>query len=202
MKNSIILGDDKMNTVEPIREVQKILAIKRILKEQSNPRDYLLFTMGINFALRINDLLSLKVNDVLDKKGEIVEYLHIREQKTKKEKKIKINRAAKEALEYYFKKANVTDPDNYLFTSYRSNQKLDRIRVWQMIKNWCKEVGLDSKRIGTHTLRKTWGYQARKKGITIEQISEKLGHRSSIVTKRYIGINQDEINKIEDEVCL
>lgn len=71
-----------------------------------------------------------------------------------------------------------------------------------MIKNWCKEVELDSERIVTHTLRKTWGYQARKKDITIEQISEKLGHRSSIVTKRYIGINQDEINKIEDEVCL
>ena len=191
-----------MNTVEPIRDIQKILAIKRILKEQSNPRDYLLFTMGINFALRINDLLSLKVKDVLDKKGEIVEYLHLREQKTKKEKKIKINKAVKEALEYYFKKATVTDPDNYLFTSYRSNKKLDRIRVWQMIKNWCKEVGLESERIGTHTLRKTWGYQARKKGITIEQISEKLGHRSSIVTKRYIGINQDEINRIEDEVCL
>jgi len=168
----------------------------------NNPRDYLLFTMGINFALRINDLLSLKVKDVLDKKGEIVEYLHLREQKTKKEKKIKINIVVKEALEYYFRKATVTDPDNYLFTSYRSNKKLDRIRVWQMIKNWCKEVGLDSERIGTHTLRKPWGYQARKKGITIEQISEKLGHRSSIVTKKYIGINQDEINKIEDQVCL
>jgi len=71
-----------------------------------------------------------------------------------------------------------------------------------MIKNCYKELVLYSKLIGMHTLRKTWGYQARKKGITIEQISEKLGHRSSIVTKRYIGINQDEINKIEDEVCL
>ena len=69
--------------MESIREIRKILAIKRILKEQSNPRDYLLFTMGIN------DLLSLKVKDVLDKKGEIVEYLLLREQKTKKEKKIK-----------------------------------------------------------------------------------------------------------------
>ena len=66
-----------------------------------------------------------------------------------------------------------------------------------MIKNWCKEVGLDSKIIGTHTLRKTWGYQARKKGITIEQISEKLGHRSSIVTKRYIGIRYRWANKIK-----
>jgi len=48
--------------------------------------------MGINFALRINDLLSLKVQDVLDKKGEIVEYLHLREQKTKKEKKLRSTR--------------------------------------------------------------------------------------------------------------
>ena len=71
-----------------------------------------------------------------------------------------------------------------------------------MIKNWCKEVGLGNKRIGTHTLRRTWGYQARKKGITIEQISEKLGRRSGIVLCRCIRINQDEINKIEDEVCL
>jgi len=86
-----------MNTVEPIRDIQKILAIKRILKEQSNPRDYLLFTMGINFALRINDLLSLKVRDLLNKKGEIVDYIHLREQKTKKGKKIKINKAVKDA---------------------------------------------------------------------------------------------------------
>ena len=71
-----------------------------------------------------------------------------------------------------------------------------------MIKDWGKEVGLKTDNLGTHTLRKTWGYQARKKGITIEQISAKLGHRSTIVTKRYIGINQDEINKIEDQVCL
>jgi integrase len=191
-----------MNTVEPIRDLQKILAIKRILKEKNNPRDYLLFTMGINLALRINDLLLLKVTDVLDRQGNITDYIYLREQKTKKEKKIKINQAVNEALQYYFKKATVTDPEQYLFKSNRSNLKLDRIRAWQLIKNWVNEVGLDTKNMGTHTLRKTWGYQARKKGITIEQISEKLGHRSTIVTKRYIGINQDEINKIEDQVCL
>jgi integrase len=56
----------------------------------------------INFVLRINDLLSLKLKDVLNKKGEIVEYLHLKEQKTKREKKIKINIVVKEALEYYF----------------------------------------------------------------------------------------------------
>ncbi len=60
--------------------------------------------MGINIALSINDLLQLKANDVLDRQGNIVDYIYIREQKTKKEKKIKINQAAREALQYYFKK--------------------------------------------------------------------------------------------------
>ncbi|MFW6130292.1 MAG: helix-turn-helix domain-containing protein [Atribacterota bacterium] len=58
-------------------------------------------------------------------------------------------------------------------------------------------------RFNTHTLRKTWGYHSRKNfGIPIELISEKLGHSSNAVTKRYIGISQEEINNIEKKVCL
>lgn len=191
-----------MNTVEPIREARKILAIKSFLKAQSDPRDYLLFTLGLNLALRVSDLLSLRVRDVLDKKGEILDHIFLREQKTKKEKKIKLNLAAKEALEYFFSKKVGLDPDHYLFTSRRSNSPLDRVRVWQMIKEWCEEVDLKGK-YGTHTLRKTWGYMARKKeGISIEIIQQKLGHTSPEVTRRYIGITQDEINGVEDRVCL
>jgi site-specific recombinase XerD len=63
-------------------------------------------------------------------------------------------------------------------------------------------VGLEGERFGTHTLRKTWGYQARKQGVSIEKINEKLGHKSVIVTKRYIGITQEEINLLEDEICI
>ncbi|MFA7365472.1 MAG: tyrosine-type recombinase/integrase, partial [Patescibacteria group bacterium] len=94
------------------------------------------------------------------------------------------------------------DPDAYLFKSERSDKPLERVRVWMMIQNWIKEAGLEGERYGTHSLRKTWGYQARKQGVSIEQISEKLGHKSVTVTKRYIGINQEEINNIEKEVCI
>lgn len=190
----------KINTVEPIRNPKKIMAIKNLLKVKNNPRDYLLFTLGVNFALRISDLLSLKVNDVLDKNGEVVNHIFIREKKTKKEKKIRINKVSKEALNFYFSKMPAIDPEQYLFTS-NSGRQLDRIRVWQMIKNWTEQV--ESKgRYGTHTLRKTWGYMARKQGIAIEVIQQKLGHRSASVTRRYIGITQDEVNKVEDKVCI
>jgi len=189
-----------MNVVEPIRDPKKILAIKRNLKEEGNPRNYLLFVAGVNLALRISDLLSLRVKDILDKQGNIKEFIHLKEQKTKRQVKIKLNETVKEALNYYLNKARVTDPDQYLFKSERGSRPLDRVRAWGLIQKWTKEVGLNGERYGTHTLRKTWGYQARKQGISIEKINEKLGHKSVIVTKRYIGISQEEVNKMEEEI--
>ncbi|MBA7530240.1 Tyrosine recombinase XerC [subsurface metagenome] len=191
-----------MNVVEPIRDPKKILAIKRNLKEEGNPRNYLLFVAGVNLALRISDLLSLRVKDILDKQGNIKEFIHLKEKKTKRQVKIKLNNTVKEALNYFLDKARVTDPEQYLFKSERGNRALDRIRAWGLIQKWTKEVGLESERYGTHTLRKTWGYQARKQGVSIEKINEKLGHKSVIVTKRYIGISQEEINLLEEEICI
>ena len=189
-----------MNAVEPIKSRFKILAIKRNLKEEKNPRNYLLFVMGVNTALRISDLLSLKVKDVIDSKGDIKTYLHVKEGKTGRTAKIYLNNTVKEALNYYLNKSKGIDPDSYLFKSERSNKRLDRVRTWGLIQEWTKEVDLEGERYGTHTLRKTWGYQARIQGVSIEQISEKLGHKSVTVTRRYIGISQEEINQIEREV--
>jgi integrase len=194
----------KMNPVEPIRDPKKILAIKRNLKESGNTRNYLLFVMGINTALRISDLLSIKVSDVIDKKGNIKDYLFLKEKKTSRNAKIYLNEVVRQALNKYLETAKPADidPDNYLFKSERSDKPLERVRVWNMIQDWVKEAGLVGERYGTHSLRKTWGYQARKQGVSIEQISEKLGHRSVTVTKRYIGINQEEINNLEREICI
>lgn len=188
--------------VEPIRDKKKILAIKRNLKEAGNARNYLLFVMGVNTALRISDLLSIRIGDIVDKQGEIKEYLFIKEQKTGRNAKIYLNEVVKQALEKYFESMKSIDPDSYLFKSERSDKPLERVRVWMMIQGWAKEAGLEGERYGTHSLRKTWGYQARKQGASIEQISEKLGHKSVTVTKRYLGINQEEINDLEKVICV
>lgn len=67
-----------MNTVDPIRNRQKIREIKQGLRT-ANSRDYLLFTMGINLALRASSLLNIKVADVFDEKANVVRYIWIRE---------------------------------------------------------------------------------------------------------------------------
>ena len=193
----------EMRIVEPIRDLNRIQRIKGNLKRKKNPRDLLLFTAGINLGLRISDLLRLKVGDVKDRKGDVRDFIYITEQKTKKQRKIALNDGVREALQIYFNKSGVYDLDRYLFISEKSkkNKPLNRVRAWQLINKWCREVGI-KERIGTHTLRKTLGYQMRKNGIAIEVIQAILGHKSAKVTSRYIGISDDELEEVTKSFIL
>jgi len=185
-----------METVEPIRSREKILQIKAKLKGGKSPRNYLLFCLGLNLGARISDILNLKVKDVT--RSDV--YIWIREGKTNKEKKFAVNKAGREAIDYYMRKEKPFDPEQYLFAS-KSGQRLDRSRVWYLIKQWCEDVGV-KERIGAHSLRKTFGYHARKQGVPIELIQAKFNHSSPKITARYIGISQEEIESVENSVCL
>ena len=182
-----------MRIVEPIRDKKQIDQIKGNLYRQSNPRDFLLFVFGINSGLRIGDLLSLKLGDVKDSRGGLKDDLDITEQKTGKTRKVFFNKQIKDALNHYLKKNDIFDLDRYLFTNEKSkkNRPITRVRAYQLINKWCKDVGLNCK-VGGHTLRKSFGYHLRKQGISIEQISSLLNHQNIKVTFRYIGISQDE----------
>lgn len=187
-----------MNFVEPFRDKQKILAIKKLLREEKSPRNYLIFTLGINSALRASDLLRLKVGDLLTDSGDIREYLYVKTRKTGRELKIYINDNIQKAIRFYIYNENSLDPENWLFYSKRNKDRaISRIRLWVLIRRWAKLVELSEERFGCHSLRKTWGYHARLSGFDIEAIREKLGHRNSNITKRYLGITQREINDME-----
>jgi len=191
------MGVLDVNIVEPIRSENQIKQIKGNLYRQKNPRDYLIFVFGINSGLRIGDILSLKLADVKDHKGNLRDYLTIKEQKTGKTRKVFFNKQIKEALNYYIKKTGIFNLDQYLFTNEKSkeNKPITRIRAYQLINKWCKDVGLDCK-VGGHTLRKTFGYHMRMQGVSIERISNLLNHRNIKVTFRYIGINDDENKEV------
>jgi len=192
-----------MNTVEPIRDLNSIRRIKGNLKEHKNPRDLLLFVLGINTGLRISDILPLKLSDVQDKKGDPKNYIYLTEQKTHKQRKVVLNSEVKKALQIFFTKSDIYDLDTYLFTSEKNNKNrpLSKVRAWQLINEWCRKVGI-LERIGTHTLRKTLGYQMRKKGIAIEVIQRQLGHSSVKTTNEYIGINQEELEEVANKFTL
>lgn len=191
-----------MNTVEPIRDKKKIAAMKAVLKGQSL-RNYLLFVVGLNFALRISDLLSLTIGDLLDDHGRIVDSFWIREGKSGKERNIVLNQEVKKALQEYLNSLGDYMPDWYLFKSQKGeNRPISREQAYHILNNAARIVGI-KERIGTHTLRKTFGYWARVEGLaTIEQLQEIFNHPTPAVTRRYIGVTQKEISSIYRRINL
>lgn len=173
-----------MGTVEPIREIKDIRNVENILRKK-NSRDLLLFTVGTNSGLRISDILKLNVGDVRNK-----EYITLREQKTGKFKRFPINRKLKPMFENYIKGKSSDSP---LFTTIFQN-RLDRSNAYRIIKGACEQAGVDTK-VGTHTLRKTFGYHHYKQYKDIALLQKIFNHATPFVTLRYIGIEQDQIDE-------
>jgi integrase len=123
-----------LNTVEPIGDLGKIEAMKKILRGQ-NVRDWLLFILGINSALRVSDLLRLKQSDVCDERGRVLDAVCIRERKTGKEKLFLLNKSARRALEEYMRAVG-HNPDKHLFRSGKGgNKSICRMQAWELLKN-------------------------------------------------------------------
>lgn len=173
-----------MTTVEPIRKKEDIQKVENILKKKSE-RNLLLFTLGTNCGLRISDILRLNVGDVKHKC-----YIQIKEKKTGKSKKFPINSKLKPMLESFTKGRRCDEP---LFLSVWKH-RLDRVTSYFIIKEACKEAGLDEI-VGTHTLRKTFGYHHYKKYRDVAMLQKIFNHSDPEITLRYIGIEQDEIDE-------
>lgn len=182
-----------MEFVQPIRDKNKIVAIKKVLKSGSL-RDYCLFTLGINSGLRISDILRLKVADVIDSNGKIRDRITLREQKTNKTKDFPISDNAKSALVEYLKSRKHEDNEP-LFQSRKNKGFLKRQQAYRIINEASRTVGIKDK-IGTHTLRKTFGYHAHNNGYDISIIQKLFNHSSPSITLRYIGITQDEMDDV------
>ncbi len=173
-----------MSTVEPIRKKSDLRKVERILAEQSM-RDLLLFTIGTNCGLRISDILALDIADVKGKN-----FISLKEKKTGKLKKIPINSKLKPMLATYTKGKGPEEP---LFKTIFKN-RLDRIAAYRIINNVCTKAGLEEK-IGTHSLRKTFGYHHYKMFKDVVILQKIFNHSSPQITLRYIGIEQDKIDE-------
>lgn len=178
------------NLVEPIKSKKDIDRIEKYLEKHSR-RNRLIFAFGINTGLRVSDILGLNVEDVEGKN-----YVEIREKKTGKYKRFPLNAKLKTLIKEYLsversKKYSLSETEP-LFIG-KKHCRLDRSQVYRFLNDACKQLGIIAN-VGTHTMRKSFGYHFYKKYNDVALLQKILNHSSPAITLRYIGVDQDEID--------
>lgn len=191
-------GGDSLREVNPIKDVKKIRRVKRLMIKDGNFRDLLMFTLGINAGLRISDILAMRWKDLIRKDGRVCDEVTVKEKKTKKTRRFPLNGAVKRAIEIYVQNMPSTNPNEFVFVSRKKRPSgethpISRVAAWQSINKYCKKAGIEQN-VGTHTLRKTFGYHQYKRGTDIAMLQKMLNHSSPEVTLRYIGIEREKLN--------
>lgn len=194
------------HTSEPIKRIEDITRISNYLIENERYRDNMLFIVGINFGLRVSDLIQLRFNQLINDDFSFKTTFPVLERKTRNTRKvaknryITINDAVMDAVELYLRHTP-RKLDDYMFRSesnhgINDNKPLTRMSVDRMLKEVTHTLDINVK-VATHTLRKTFGYHQMvmsgndpRKLLLLQKM---FGHSSSVQTLDYIGITREEI---------
>ena len=172
--------------VEPIRSKTIINEIERYLRK-TRFRNRVIWIFGINTGLRVSDILGLNVGDIRNK-----EYVELIEKKTGKYKQFWLNEKLRKVLNKFIEGRNDDEP---LFISQKIEHRLDRTQVYRILNQACRVVKAGETHIGTHTMRKTFGYHHYRMFKDVVMLQKIFNHSSPYITLRYIGIEQSKIDE-------
>lgn len=192
-----------MSTTIPIKSKEDIKTIKEYFLANKEYRNYAMFVMGINTALRISDILKINWGDVYNfKREKYYAHLELVEQKTHKKNVIFLNKNVTDALEVYRKKQNPSDPQMKIFSSRLDPYKpLSRNQAYLVIRQACENNNIEG-HISCHSLRKTFGYHAWKMNTPEALLMNIYNHSSVEITKCYLGIGQEDKDDVYNNIKL
>ena len=199
-----------MKITQPIRDIAELKKIKRYYREvKPNKRHSLLVVCGLNTALRISDILKLRWKDVYNENLlSFKSHIDVKEQKTGKKTTVFINKNLKEAFASFLKdiiakKGKLCEVmEQFIFLGQKSTDKpISRIQAFRIISEAAKKCLLSHK-VSCHSLRKTFGYHAWKKGVSPALLTSIYNHSSYKITTRYLGIEQDDRDEVFELVNL
>ena len=182
-----------MAATEPIRDKKQLKALAEHFLHKGELRNYTMVVMGAYTVLRISDLLRLKWVDVYDKeRNTFRSHVTIVEKKTKKSKTFILNNHVLGALTQLFPHRR----GEFIFANNRKDAKaISRVQAWRIIHAAVVAVGITGK-VACHSLRKTFGYHACiANAVSPAIIMEIYNHTTYATTRKYLGIEQDDLDQ-------
>ncbi len=190
------------NTTTGYMEWDKFISLITRLENKGEFKFCLLITIGVFTGLRISDLLTLKFSDILNNS-----ILSIQEKKTKKFRKIKLNSDLKVVVERIYNKMEESKQDQFIFINRFGTKPMDKSYVNVKLKELFSfyRVKIDGN-VSSHLFRKTLGRRVMEvnnySNESLILLMELFGHSSMSITKRYLGIREQEIHNVYDNLTL
>jgi hypothetical protein len=177
-------GNNKANPITTLKDVRDIISILK-----GEPRNSLLFVIGVNSWLRIGTLLILKVGDV--RRLEIGDKHFFYEPDSQNPKYLEINRSIYNELKKYLKDTTLKDGD-HLFKSRKGKGHLTIQSVNRLVTRWTKTIGLNGY-YGCESLRKTFGYIQRIEfGVGFDILCKRFNQQSPAKMATFLGIPKEK----------
>ncbi|MFZ4726252.1 MAG: tyrosine-type recombinase/integrase [Paludibacter sp.] len=184
------------NTTADYLEWDQMLNLVHKLYKEEKYKMSLFIALGCFWGLRVSDLTSLKWEDILN-----VNEITITEKKTKKKRVFSINPQLKQLIQDCHEKINPIG-FQYVFVSQKkvvySTQRLNIL-----LKEIKATYKLNIKNFSCHSLRKTFGRQVFNMSgdnseMALIKLMEIFNHSNMSLTKRYLGLKNDEIKEAYD----
>lgn len=177
-------------------------------QKQIAARNKMLFLIGINLGIRASDLCGLRYSFFINNDGTFKEFYTLQPKKTRKTGKfvkLYFNNVVKKAITDYTNEYPVQDMDEYLFKSRKGNSSITEHTLWDVVSKAAIEAGIE-RNIGSHSLRKTFGrfvfHNAEDKNKALVILQTIFNHSSPAVTSRYIGLTDDEVSDVFNNLDL
>lgn len=178
---------------------EEAMGLIRKLEKDKNYKMCLFVSVACFSGLRVSDILSLTWGQLLSHDEFIVV-----EKKTKKKRTIRINPQLSRLISTCYEKINpVSLKCNILISQKGTVFSTQRINV--ILKEMKRKYKLSAKNFSCHSLRKTFGREVYNQNsenaeLALVKLMELFNHSSVAITKRYLGLRQEELMEAYD--CL
>jgi len=144
-------------------------------------------------GMRVSEVASLLVSDVVNNKGEINDVIHLTADQTKgrESRRVFVSKKAKQALKRYLQSDLSVVQQSYLFQTQKS-ARFNTTALTVLIKRLYERVGIVG--ASSHSGRRTFITKLATSGVSVRVIAEAVGHSSIATTQRYIDVNDDLIS--------
>lgn len=171
-------------------------------------RNKMLFLVGINLGIRASDLCYLRYSFFMNDDGTFKSFYKLQPKKTRKTGKfvtLHFNQTVKKSITDYIEEYPIQDMNEFLFKSRKGDGAISERALWKIIVDVAADAGIE-KNVGSHTLRKTFGrfvfHNAEDKNKALIILQTIFNHSSPAITSKYIGLTDDEVSDVFNDLNL